>query len=69
MSNKFRHFIKLSQRKNFQTNFNFIKYNEVKLIEKCENWLEMNLVTQLSSTSYLKQIPIELLIKTIKSNR
>ncbi|CAF0716688.1 unnamed protein product [Brachionus calyciflorus] len=47
----------------------FHKNNEKFGVEVCEKWLEMNLIPNLGSSIHLREIPLRLLIKTIKSNR
>ncbi|KAL2101954.1 hypothetical protein ACEWY4_003715 [Coilia grayii] len=44
------------------------RYKEQSLMKECEKWLERHLVCELSNI-YLKYLPFELLLKTIRSSR
>nr|XP_054765698.1 BTB/POZ domain-containing protein 16-like [Lytechinus pictus] len=46
-----------------------LKYKIGQVVNACERWLELNLVPQLSVQIQLRQLPIELLQKIIKSSR
>ncbi|XP_078497330.1 BTB/POZ domain-containing protein 16 [Lissotriton helveticus] len=45
------------------------KFRQDALVNICEQWLELNLVPNLGSQIYLRQLPQELLQKTLKSPR
>ncbi|XP_063163358.1 BTB/POZ domain-containing protein 16 [Candoia aspera] len=45
------------------------KYKQPSLITDCERWIEVNLVPQLGSQIYLRNLPLELLQKVLKSPR
>ncbi|XP_072177460.1 BTB/POZ domain-containing protein 16-like [Diadema setosum] len=46
-----------------------LKYKIGQVVNACERWLELNLIPQLSVQIQLRQLPIELLQKIIKSSR
>ncbi|ELT97706.1 hypothetical protein CAPTEDRAFT_187834 [Capitella teleta] len=46
-----------------------VKYHQEALEEACERWLEVNLTPKLSQCLQLRQVPIDLLHKILKSNR
>ncbi|XP_063068226.1 BTB/POZ domain-containing protein 16-like [Engraulis encrasicolus] len=45
------------------------RYKEESLMKACEKWLERHLVVELSNNIYLKYLPFELLLKTVRSQR
>ncbi|XP_042564977.1 BTB/POZ domain-containing protein 16 isoform X2 [Clupea harengus] len=45
------------------------RYKEESLMKECEKWLERHLVCDLSNSIYLKYLPLELLLKIIRSPR
>lgn len=45
------------------------QYQQPTLITECERWIEVNLVAQLGSQIHLRQLPLELLQKVIRSPR
>ncbi|XP_061180078.1 BTB/POZ domain-containing protein 16-like isoform X2 [Saccostrea echinata] len=45
------------------------KYHQEQVVLACERWLELNLIPQLSSQIQLRDVPMELIQKTLKSNR
>nr|XP_009860570.2 BTB/POZ domain-containing protein 16 [Ciona intestinalis] len=46
-----------------------VRYEQPTIISACERWLELNLVAQLSSTIYLRDVPAHTLDKILKSSR
>uniref|UniRef100_A0A670ICQ1 BTB/POZ domain-containing protein 16 n=1 Tax=Podarcis muralis TaxID=64176 RepID=A0A670ICQ1_PODMU len=46
-----------------------LPYQQPTLITECERWIEVNLVAQLGSQIHLRQLPLELLQKVIRSPR
>ncbi|KAK3095401.1 hypothetical protein FSP39_014207 [Pinctada imbricata] len=45
------------------------RYQQEHVVLACERWLELNLIPQLSSHIQLREVPIDILQKVIKSNR
>ncbi|XP_035673882.1 BTB/POZ domain-containing protein 16-like isoform X1 [Branchiostoma floridae] len=46
-----------------------IQYEQSSVITTCERWLELNLVPQLSLQIHLRELPMEVMIKLLKSTR
>ena len=46
-----------------------VRYKNKKATELCEAWLEIHLIPHLINTIYLKNLPLNILISTIKSKR
>ncbi|XP_048745848.2 BTB/POZ domain-containing protein 16-like isoform X3 [Ostrea edulis] len=45
------------------------KYHQEQVVLACEKWLELNLIPQMSSQIQLRDVPVELIQKILKSNR
>ncbi|XP_069139506.1 BTB/POZ domain-containing protein 16-like isoform X2 [Argopecten irradians] len=45
------------------------KYQQEHVVLSCERWLELNLIAQLSTQVQLREVPMEVLQKILKSNR
>ena len=45
------------------------KYKEKKLAETCEKWMELNFVPYCGASEHLKAMPLDLITKTLRSNR
>ena len=44
-------------------------YHQDQVLNACERWLELNLVPKLSTQIQLRDVPIDLMQKVLRSNR